>query len=247
MVGDGDASLESLHPGDWPSLEEGFQVGKGAQRRLTLIPQKFSEWCVDSSGYHPTTRGGQKQLRLQIEKEIKCQLFTEQQWVSELRDLAAASDRLEESLEKMLKLDSGREAIDKKLVAWDGRGKEDKPVLNSVDFRFDHSWTPPGPRPGWFWIPKGRMCLDILYPATRGEVRRFGYLARKVCSTHPPLLTKSFAEAVNPSTMAHNRPTGKRRQEEWMDGDDLLGGDLGKEQDLRLHLQRGGRSQGEPP
>jgi hypothetical protein len=49
-----------LHPVEWPSIEEGAQVGKGARRRLTLVPQKFSEWCVDASGYHPTTRGEQK-------------------------------------------------------------------------------------------------------------------------------------------------------------------------------------------
>lgn len=69
---------------DWPSLQEGIQAGKGAPRRLTLIPQKFSEWCVDASGYHPTTLGGQEKLRLQIEKDIKCQLFIEQKWVSDL-------------------------------------------------------------------------------------------------------------------------------------------------------------------
>jgi len=43
---------------------------------------------------------------------------------------------------------------------------------------------------------------------------------------------------------------GKRRQEEWryedwMDEDDLPGGDLRQEQDLRIQLQRGSRFQGE--
>ena len=80
---------------------------------MTLIPQKFSEWYVDASGYHPTTRGGLEKLRLQIENEIKCQMFSDQKWVSEMRDLADASDRLEESMESMLKLGSDMVEPDK--------------------------------------------------------------------------------------------------------------------------------------
>lgn len=95
--------------GSRPSIEEGIRAGKGAQRRLTLIPQKISEWCMDSSGYHPTTRGGQERLRLQVEADIKRQMFSDHTWVSDLRDLDAASDWLEESIKRMLRIDASRE------------------------------------------------------------------------------------------------------------------------------------------
>lgn len=35
-------------------------------------------------------------------------MFSDQKWVSEMRDLDAASQRLEESMEKMLQIDSVR-------------------------------------------------------------------------------------------------------------------------------------------
>jgi len=50
---------------------------------------------------------------LQIENEIKCQMFSDQKWISEMRDLADASDRLEESMESMLKLGSNMVEPDK--------------------------------------------------------------------------------------------------------------------------------------
>jgi hypothetical protein len=34
---------DTLHHDKWPSIEESIQLGKGAQRCLTMIPQKFSE------------------------------------------------------------------------------------------------------------------------------------------------------------------------------------------------------------
>lgn len=174
-----DFAEKALHPVDWPSIEERIHMGRGARKRLTLIPQKFSEWCVDLSGYHPTTHGGQERLHLQIKKEIKCNLFSDQKWVSEMRDLDAASDCLEQSIEKMMMLDSDMGGSDKQSKDWKGGGKDDQ-ILNSVDSRFAHSWTPNGPGLGWFWIPKGWLCLDISYPASKEEVRRYGYLARKI-------------------------------------------------------------------
>jgi hypothetical protein len=54
LVGSGDSTLLD----NWSSIEEAIQAGKGARRRLTMIPQKFSEWCIDDSGYHPMTREG---------------------------------------------------------------------------------------------------------------------------------------------------------------------------------------------
>jgi hypothetical protein len=73
--------------------------------------------------------------------------------------------------------------------------------------------------------------LDSTYPAHIDEVRRFGYVARKIKATFPPCdLTTSFVEVVRSRGMAQpNRIMGKRRQEEWMDEDDLLGGEMGKE------------------
>lgn len=111
-----------------------------------------------------------------------------------------------------MKLGCDQDELDKQLVVRGCSGEDDKPILNSVDSRFNHSWTPSGPGLGWFWIPRGRLCLDILYLASKEEVRRFGHIARKLRATHPPhSLAKYFAAVVNPSTMAHpNRPTGKR-------------------------------------
>jgi len=150
-----------------------------------MIPQKFSEWCTDASGYRPTTKGGQESLRLQFEKEIKDQLFSEPTWVSNMRDLGVASDRLEESIERMLSF-----AVDKGGFGNSGRGsfvgEEGLQIQNSVDSRFDHSWTPKGPGLGWVWIPRGCLKLDCTYPASKEEIRRFGHSARKVYPTKPP-------------------------------------------------------------
>jgi hypothetical protein len=143
-----------MHHDKWPSIEESIQLGKGAQRRLMMIPQKFSEWCVDASGYHPTTRGGQEKLCLQTENEIKCHMFSNQKWDSKMRDLATASDRLEESMEKMRRLGSTMGELDNQLVSQIHK-EEDDQFQNSVDSRFEHSWTPSGTEPsgpglGWF-------------------------------------------------------------------------------------------------
>lgn len=65
------------------------------------------------------------------------------------------------------------------------------------------------------------------YSARRGDVRRFGHLARKIRVT-PPLkhLESSFAQIVRSKEMSMDpgRGMGKRRQEDWMEEDDLLGG-----------------------
>jgi hypothetical protein len=61
---------------------------------------------VDASRYHPKTREGQKLFRLQIEDDIKRHMFSYQKWNSEMRDLATTSDRLEESMGRMLAIGS---------------------------------------------------------------------------------------------------------------------------------------------
>ena len=75
------------------------------------------------------------------------------------------------------------------------------------------------------------MDLKSLYPASFDEVCRFGYAAR-------------WVRVPRMAGWDPGRQAGKHRQEEWMDEDDLLGGDLGEEQDLRRQLQRGGNFQG---
>ena len=92
------------------------------------------------------------------------------------------------------------------------------------------------------------MDLKSQYPTSFDEVRHFGYAACRVRVLPKPLpLSKSFTRVVAEPRMAGwdpGRQAGKHRQEEWMDEDDLLGGDLGEEQDLRRQLQRGGNFQG---
>jgi hypothetical protein len=155
---------------------------------------------------------------MQVEKEIKQNLFSTQTWESELRELEATSDRLEKTIDRMMRLEDL--FIDRGSVSIPQGGEEDVPIWNGVDSRFGHSWTPNGPPngsgPGWFWIPRGRVCLDITYLARSGEVIRFGHAARKVRATPQPReLAKSFVEAVRAREMAlPNRIMGKRRQEE---------------------------------
>lgn len=145
-------------PDNWPSIEEGIQLGKGAQRRLTMVPQKFSDWCVDASEYHPTTCEGQKRLRLQMEDEIKCHMFSNRKWDSEMRDLAAASDRLEASLERMLRIGSSMAEQSMQLVEQSTK-VDDTGQDNGLDSCFDHSWTPGGPgRTGGSGYPEGEFA-----------------------------------------------------------------------------------------
>lgn len=81
----------------------------------------------------------------------------------------------------------------------------------------------------------------MLYSAWPNEVHRFGHNARRVRATFPPaLLSISF---VSVAMVNREAPRGKRRSDEWMEEDDLLGGDLFQEQDLRRQLQRGPRPQ----
>ncbi|CAD6273315.1 unnamed protein product [Miscanthus lutarioriparius] len=95
------------------------------------------------------------------------------------------------------------------------------------------------PRLGCWWAGAG-MVLDTKRKAYTGSlsitlpVPQIVIVMPLVKSALPPFqtLTKSFAQATKIAT----RPTSKRRQEEWMEEDNLLG----EEQDLRRQLQRGG-------
>lgn len=252
------ASDGALIPGEvWPTIEQGIRQGRGAQQRLTLAPNQHRDWIVDSSGYHPTTHGGERHVRLQIVADIKCHLFCEESTVH-LGELAEACDRLQASMDRMLALGledhgdrpelivhrvagppmadcSAVPSMDRKVPEYSVlQVGDDKWVHNlGQDPCFDHSWATDGPDPGWYWIPKGRLTLDICHPARPVDRHRFS--SRKVRALPPnKTLTKSFAQATR---MA--RPPGKRRQEEWMEEDDLLGGEM-QAQDLRRQLQRGG-------
>jgi hypothetical protein len=208
-----------------------------------MIPAQFQDWKVDSSGYRPSTKGGKLAHKLRVEDEIKRNLFADSD--HHMEELAQAHDRLESSMANVTKLQQiGGQSVEQG-SAFSVPEQEDAdkscPTLDGhLDTRFHHSWTPSGLGSGWFWIPKGCLDFKSRYPASFDEVRHFGYAARQVRVLAKPLpLSKSFARVVAEPRMVGWDPgcqAGKRRQEEWMDEDDLLGGDLGEERDLRRQL-----------
>lgn len=48
---------------------------------------------------------------MDLQREIKSQLFSEQEWVSDLRELAQATDRLEESMDRLMGIEAKGPAI----------------------------------------------------------------------------------------------------------------------------------------
>jgi hypothetical protein len=74
--------------------------------------------------------------------------------------------------------------------------------------------------------------LGVGFLARPEEIRKFGHFTRRVRRiSSPALLHISFAKAVKGETMARvplEQRRGKRSQEseDWMEEDDLLGGDL---------------------
>ena len=95
------------------------------------------------------------------------------------------------------------------------------------------------------WISKSSARQGIGYPPSRAEIQRYGHNAnaRRVKRIGPPPpLSKSFAEAVKANEMVRresDQRTWKRHPDDWMEEDDLMGGDVCHEQDLRHKLQRG--------
>lgn len=183
-----------------------------------------------------------------------------------LANLARPCDKLEEALGRMMKLppqggggrrllvdstnkqemigktgdtteQEGSDAESLGLAPMGGELNLAEQGVAGPDPRYNHSWHPDGPKLGWFWIPKGRLILDCCHPAQPYEVRRYGYDARKIRVIPPPhRLQHSFAQAA----MAKEPPRyTKKRQEKWMEDDDLLGEEL--KEDLRHQLNRGGR------
>lgn len=205
------------------------------KRRLTLAPGQL-KGLVDSSGYCPTTKGGKQLVCQQISDDIKRHLFREK-GDDVLGDLEQASDQLEAAIQRMMDFDRGITiAEDQSLSRFEKEREEGDddggPVWGmDLDTHFSHSWTPGGPGPGYFWIPKGCIDLNKRYRASSSEVWIFGHLARKVrVLPTPPPLSRSFVSVVSEGKMTWNqpRPPGtcrqeEWRQEEWMDEDDLLG------------------------
>lgn len=100
----------------------------------------------------------------------------------------------------------------------------------------NHSWRPASPS-GWVWISKVSAVKGIGFPARKEEIRRLGHFARRVQRFgEPPPLLHSFAQVAKGGM---SRPWKRREKDDWMDEDDLLGGDFYQEQDLRHKLQRG--------
>lgn len=128
-----------------------------------------------------------------------------------MRELAKACDKLESSLERMVTVQWGSAIAHPLPLPW--VAEEPKGELQEVeddqgdgrwDQHFNHSWAVSGPRPGWYWIPKGRLSQDQVYPAGLSDRRRFGYLARKVRSTpKPPPLAVSFVSVVRDPKMVN--------------------------------------------
>lgn len=244
--GDPGDSSSVLRGETWPSIQQGNQMPKKTARRLTLAPGALELSGQKQAGYQPSTRGGKQLAKMQLESDIKQQLFcskSDSKIDKSLHDLSAASDRLEASINRMRMVTWGSAMTEQQgeLQGMVQKEVEDDVFGGTVDGRFNHSWAPCGPKAGWYWIPKGRLTLDKIYPARPNEVRRFGHNARKVRATSPPApLSAPFASVAMASRVA---PRAKRRSDEWMEEDDLLGGDLMREQDLRRQLQRGPRQQ----
>lgn len=227
-------------------IEQSLRCVKDTRRQFTMVPGQLHDWCVDESGYHPQTAGGRQLIHDRVAKDLINHLFGGNGVDPDLNELEAACGRLEDSMKKLANLNvSRREETEQWREKTIGLGKGDMTELmdSGPDPRFGHSWIPRGPDPGWYWIPKGRITLDIIYPASPWEVRRFGYTAKKLRAiSAPKILSQSFAAAVM-ANHKQGRVTGKRRQEEWeedwMEEDDLLGPDTRHELDLRHRLLEG--------
>lgn len=248
-LGVGCGSDSSPLEGEWP-LPGAIPAKRDANRRLTLAPTISDSKIQGGLNYQPSTKGGIQRARIQLAEDIRQHLFSSKADTS-IEDLDEACNRLEVSMEKMRQVCWGSSTwYQTDLNREDGREVGDDRGL--IDSRFDHSWIPirPGPRPGWYWIPRGNLRLDTYYPAHPGEVRRVGHLARRIRRLPPPApLSKSFAQVVERemANRGSSRPLKRRQerqenwQEDWMEEDDLLE----EEQDLRRQIQRGPRNLGD--
>jgi hypothetical protein len=84
----------------WPELgKEGRMENRGA-KRLTLAPGGLNP-RVDFSEYRPTTEGGRKFARIQLESEIKQHLFCSPSDRDHMIWLEGACNQLEATMDRM--------------------------------------------------------------------------------------------------------------------------------------------------
>ena len=222
---------------NWRQLGFSAMSNKG-KMGLKVIPVTLK----DQSGYTLSTVEGKRRAKRQLEEEIRQCIFTHPT-NTELEDLDSSWQNLESAMGRMSSVQWGCALEMQKQTKKQGQ----EVVENQIDHRFDHSWVSNGldPGSGWFWIPKGNITMEACYPAQQQEIRRFGYLAKKVRRLPPPApLSHSFSRIVEVG-MANQeqlRPPKRRqddwRTEGWMEEDDLLQEDFKQEQDLRRQLQK---------
>jgi hypothetical protein len=94
-------------------------------------------WCVDKSGYHPQTKGGQQLIHDQIVNDIKAHLFADNKSDPKLDALELACEGLENSMERMRLLDS--DGISWKNKVADAAGGGAIETVMGLDTHFDHS------------------------------------------------------------------------------------------------------------
>lgn len=244
---------------DWPPLEQsrgspGKRVARSVPNAKTnLVRTNFQLPASDRRMNGPISTWETIHTQRQNKKweaEIKQALFGAEQPDKDLEALEQASNRLEFALSSMNKIARNNYYMAKSDAGKPQRREvEDDSNSDTCPLNFGcshvdihaHSWRPLGPK--WVWVPKGSLDLETGYTASKGDIRRFGYFARKVRKIGPPPpLRRSFVSAVGAESMARREEeqrAWKRRQEDWMEEDNLLEEDFREERDLRFKLQRG--------
>lgn len=229
---------EGLNSGDeWPALsplqKSTNPVSKGKDKMEVNLNKPISSWEI--------TQVSRAKERLAL--EIKQHLFVSQKMVTadELQKLEESSCRLEQAMMKMVQFQSSEKQGNFSTMDETQTFEPEPEVGRGVTHAslYNHSWRPTGP--SWVWISKASALQGVGYPASRYDVQKYGHRTHKVRRIGPPPpLSKSFAAAVrNEMENRESDQKWKRRQDDWMEEDDLLGGDLKHEQDLRQKLLRG--------
>jgi len=239
------SDISKIRDEEWPMLGANPEI-PSANRRLSFASSTLHS--PRQLVYKSTTAGGKQRDQMMLAEEIRQSIFSGKKG-SDMQDLDAACLQLDADMGSLSQGQWRCEAENGEQVHRTEREVEDELVTDS---KFNHSWTPHGPGPGlgWYWIPKGKLSMDIFHPARQDEIRVFGHLVRTVQRVPPPApLVRSFSCAVEANMANQGRPMKRRvedwRQEGWMEEDDLLQEDFQYEQDLRKQLQRGPRPQGE--
>jgi len=182
--------------------------------------------------------------RERMAKEIKLRLFCPSQ-SEDSRELDIAANQLEQAMARIpanLRFPSAQEKGEepkrpnKGEAGFESPGvdleKGNQPGNHGIGLTHEaihaHSWRPSGPK--YIWISRASALEGIGYPASRLEIQKFGWKARKVRRIVAAPLVQSFADAVRGrEEMARRPPPPPERQmkrragfEEWMEEDDLL-------------------------